>query len=161
MDWDLTSYFSEFNAPDYQEFKATLLTDLEQLSVDLDRLEEITEGKRSHWALWICQLEDLESRFEHLGSYLSCLNAADAHKDEYQQEEALHQENSAGLSTINARFGGALGRASETVFNSQVNDPKLVDAGFLLQEKRNLAQFQMDDASEALASEMNIHGISA
>jgi hypothetical protein len=58
MDWDLTSYISEFNAPDYQEFKATLLKDLEQLSVDLDRLEEITEGKRSHWALWICQLED-------------------------------------------------------------------------------------------------------
>ena len=161
MDWDLTSYFSEFNAPDYNGFKAALVADLKRLSSDLDRLKEITSDNRSHWAEWISQLENLECRYEHLGSYLSCLNAADATEEAYQKEEAWHQENSAGLSTIKARFNGVLGRASETVFNTLVNDPALVDAGFLLQEKRNLAKFQMDDSSEELASELNINGISA
>jgi oligoendopeptidase F len=161
MDWDLTSYFSEFNAPDYKRFKATLVVDLEQLAVQLDSLNEITEDNTPLWAAWICQLENFVARQGHLGSYLSCLTAADANKDDYQKEEAAHQETVAGLNTINARFNGALGRASENVFDALVSTPDLLDAGFLLREKRNLARFQMDDVSESLASEMNINGISA
>lgn len=161
MDWDLSSYFKEFDGPDYRAFKQQWTHDLNQLAVQLDSLGSISAENRTEWAAWICRLEDLEVRDGHLASYLGCLNAADAENESYQKEEALHQENSTGLKTLHARLNSALGRAEAADLSALVAEPALAGAEFMLRQMCKQARFQMDDDAEALAAALNVNGIQA
>jgi len=161
MDWDLTSFFAEFNSQDYQTFKADLLSDLDQITKELASLETIAGENLKAWAKWIGEWEDLSTRYGHLGSYLECLTAADAHDEHYAKEEAWLQENSTGMKSLGARFNTILGQANEEEFKTLIQEPKLQGAEFHLIKSRKEALFQMDDEAEALASELNVNGINA
>ena len=113
MDWDLTSYFEEFDGRSYQHFKAVLLENLSTLRAALEAQKSLLENSLDSWAGWISDVEDLDARFGHLSSYLGCLNAADAENEAYQREEAWLQEHKAGLTTLYARFNRLLGKADE------------------------------------------------
>ena len=161
MDWDLTSYFEEFDGRSYQHFKAVLLENLSTLRAALEAQKSLLENSLDSWAGWISDVEDLDARFGHLSSYLGCLNAADAENEAYQREEAWLQEHKAGLTTLYARFNRLLGKADESIFERLLTIPSVKEAAFSLRERRKIAQFQMDDQSEALATELNINGINA
>ena len=161
MDWDLSSYFKEFEGADYQAFKSQLTADLAQAARELATLPALSEDTGSTWTLTIETLEDLTSRFGHLSSYLGCLCAADATDERYAREYAWLKEQYAGLITLNAQFNGQLGKTDEEAFSQLTEQPALSDAAFYLSECRTKAQFQMEDAAEELASELNVNGINA
>ena len=161
MDWDLSSYFEAFGGPDYQAFKAGLTEDLQQLTSDLAQLGDLSGENNSIWTQFTERLEDLTSRFGHLSSYLGCLCAADATEEGYARDYAWLKEQSAGLHTLIAQFNSRLGQTKDSEFNQFIAQQKLQDAAFYLSECRTRAQFQMDNAAEDLASELNVHGINA
>ncbi|MDG2169947.1 MAG: M3 family oligoendopeptidase [Opitutales bacterium] len=161
MDWDLSSYFKEFNGPDYQAFKADLLRDLKQATDNLTQLDNLSDSNSEAWTRIIEALEDLSSRFGHLSSYLECLCAADATDDGYSAEYAWLKEHAAGMNTLNAQFNSLLGQTSDEAFAKLTSIPELEDAAFYLAECRSKAQYQMEDAAEDLASELNVNGINA
>lgn len=161
MDWDLTTYFDEFDGNSYRSFKDRLIEDLKDLTDALETLKHVSDETLEQWADWMGQLEDLDARFGHLGSYLECLNAANAEEEAYQKEAAWKQEQSAGLKTLYAKLNRILEKTDNDTFEKLVNLPSNRDAAFFLHERRKLAQFQMDDQSEGLATEMNINGINA
>lgn len=161
MDWDLTTYFDAFDDESYRSFKDRLIEDLKDLTDILQALKHISNETLEKWAVWIGQLEDLDARFGHLGSYLECLNAANAEEEIYQKEEAWEQEQSAGLKILYAKLNRVLEKSNNDTFEKLVCLPSMKDAAFHIRERRKLAQFQMDDQSESLATEMNINGINA
>lgn len=161
MDWDLSSYFKEFNGPDYRAFKADLLRDLKQATDTLSRLDHLSDRNAEAWTQTIEAIEDLSSRFGHLSSYLECLCAADATDDRYSGEYAWMKEHAAGMNTLNAQFNSLLGQTSDEAFSKLRGQPELEDATFYLSECRSKAQYQMEDAAEDLASELNVNGINA
>ncbi len=161
MDWDLCSYFKEFDGPDYQTFKAELLRDLKQAKDDLSQLDNLSDSNSQAWTQVIGVLENLSSRFGHLSSYLECLCAAAATDDRYSGEYAWLKEHAAGMNTLNAQFNSLLGQTSDEAFFKLRSQPELEDAAFYLSECRSKAQYQMEDAAEDLASELNVNGINA
>ncbi len=161
MDWDLTTYFDEFDGNSYRSFKDRLTEDLKDLTDTFETLKRVSNETLEKWADWMGQLEELDARFGHLGSYLECLNAANSEEEAYEKEAAWKQEAIAGLKALYAKLNRILEKTEDDTFEKLANLPSMKDAVFFLRERRKRAQFQMDDQSEALATEMNINGINA
>ncbi len=161
MDWDLTSYFPEFNGSDYNTFKTQLIQDLKDLDQNLTELGAITPDNLSDASEWICDYEQARAKLGHIASYLSCLNSADSANEAYQKDEAWFSEFAADFSKVDARLNSVIGRMDADTFAALLKEASLANAAFALEQKRYKSQFQMSDDDEALASEMNIHGLNA
>src|SRR5262245_22340188 len=88
MNWDLTSYFPEFNGPEMRQFKAALQEDLRALQKRAAALASLSPEIASAWEEILLGNEDVMRRMSHLGSYIGCLASSDARNEAYQQEEA-------------------------------------------------------------------------
>lgn len=160
MDWDLNTYFTEFNGPDYQAHKSSLLT-------KIDALVESILSTAMEWTghePWIRIIEDYEqvrSLHSHLGSYLSCLTAADSANDEYLREEAAFSELGARMSKLSDSLIRSIGQLKDEHFNELLDSPALEDAAYMLQEYRRQSSQQMPSDLEALAADLGVNGLSA
>jgi oligoendopeptidase F len=161
MDWDLTSYFTEFGSPIYTAFKAELtdtIVDLndrarELLSSDLPMLNE--------WETLINDYEHMLANYSHLASYTGCLNAADAKNDTYAKEESAFANISAALSKLSDKIIRGMGQLDEVSFEELATRERLEDAAFQLREFRAQAQQRMSGDLESLAADLGVTGISA
>ena len=88
MDWDLTSYFAEFDGPAMRQFKDELQRDLATAREQAAALAPLAEDNADSWEAVFLRTEELTDRLSHLGSYLGCLTAADARNEDYAREEA-------------------------------------------------------------------------
>ena len=90
MDWDLSSYFPEFNGPEMQQFKKELQEDIASLRDQAAALDPLNADNADAWEDVFLQYEKIIDRLSHLGSYIGCLSAADARNENYSQEEAAY-----------------------------------------------------------------------
>ena len=88
MDWDLTSYFAEFDGPAMRQFKDELQRDIATAREQAAALAPLAEDNADTWEAIFLLTEGLTDRLSHLGSYLGCLTAADARNEDYAREEA-------------------------------------------------------------------------
>ena len=88
MDWDLTSYFAEFDGPAMRQFKDELQRDIATAREQAATLAPLAEDNADSWEAIFLLTEGLTDRLSHLGSYLGCLTAADARNEDYAREEA-------------------------------------------------------------------------
>ena len=88
MNWNLDSYFPEFNGPEMVAFRQKLEEDLAAPLEHASGLPPLEPSSADHWESVFLADEALTSRFSHLGSYLGCLTAADAANEDYRREEA-------------------------------------------------------------------------
>ena len=161
MDWDLSSYFSEFNWPTYRAFKAELVESIENAESAARQLLEAGTANPGQWEAVIITYETIIGNYSHLASYLSCLNAADAANEAYQKEEAALADISAAKDKLSDKIIRGIGSMDGHVFSEMVESGRLEEAGFFLGEMRKLAMKRMSSDLEDLASDLEINGLSA
>ena len=76
MDWDLTSYFPEFNGPEMRRFKKDLQNDIASLHKESTALPSLHHESHALWDKLFLKNDDILSRLSHLSSYLGCLTPA-------------------------------------------------------------------------------------
>jgi len=161
MDWDLSSLFPAFGDSEYREFVASLTNDFKAMTARLDGLAALDANSLPGWTELLVDYEQLTARFSHLASYLNCLSAADASNDEVERERGLLAEFGAEKEKLDAHINSALGKADEAVFDQLLAQDALNGLTYPLERRRIDAQHLMDQAQEALAAELSIHGIKA
>ena len=112
-DWDMSAYFPEFGGPDYRAFRERLagdIADLQEVVATLAPMDEAPEA----WASFAARLEDLFARHRHLGSYLGCLQAADANDCEVEHDAAALSVSRGCRSRATVDFGRST-RAARSV----------------------------------------------
>ena len=88
MNWDLTSYFPEFDGDEYRAHRDSLENSLEQLGEDARKLGRIKTDNVDGWAALLVREEDIIREYSHLASYVGCLNSDDATNEAYKSEQA-------------------------------------------------------------------------
>jgi len=73
MDWDLTSYFPEFNGPEMRRFKKDLQKDIASLQKEATALPSLDHESQAEWEKVFLKNEDILRRLSHLSSYIGCL----------------------------------------------------------------------------------------
>ncbi len=155
--WSLESWFSKFGEPDYIDFKAALVCDVESLKSQAAALgSETTEIVRV-----INAFESLSDRLGHLSAYLGCLSADDANDEAVKADEAWISTLEAESTKLQASLCSALAALSDAAFATLLGDASLKSAEHAVKRMRYEGQHQMKSEMEALAADLNVNGLHA
>ncbi len=156
--WDLKAYFPSFNGPEMLKFKKKLAADISALQKKAAGLAPLSVKTAGDWEKLLLAAENAETRLGHIFSYVGCLEAAHADKDEYSAEDA----NLSALAAEYSKFGVDLLRAfkdvPDKVFAAFLKREKLRGAEHSLRRVREAAKRTMTPAEEKLAADLGVDG---
>ena len=161
MDWDLTSYFPEFNGPEMKEFKNKLREDIDSIRKESSKLSPLDAQNIDSWEKVFLDCEDLVTRYSHLRSYIGCVASADSLEEEHLKEEADMSVLGAEFSKLSSELLNSLKNADEDVFDSFTQKGSLASASYHLDRMREDSQRRMDQENEILAADLGVDGIGA
>lgn len=159
--WDLTAFFPEFDGAVYRQFKEALRCDLSAQLGAASALAGLTAANAATWSAVFCAQEGLAARLTHLGSYLSCLGAADAANERCKQEEAALSGLAAESTKLLTELARGFSAASEGDWSAFLAQPALTGAGHTLDRLRQDGRFRMSRAEERLAADLGVDGLAA
>jgi oligoendopeptidase F len=158
VQWDLTSFFPEFNGPAMQAFKQTLAGEAAEMQQQTKSLGVLITANADAWEAIVLKLEDCGARLGHLFSYVGCLTAAHADNEQYAQEEAGLALMAAEYNKVLVYLRQAFKDATEADFTSFCARPQLADVAYHLRRTREDATFTMEQELEMLATDLNVDG---
>ena len=159
--WDLERYFPEFDGPMMRAFKDEVDQDIERLKTSSSELTAFSGKTLYQWEALILIAEDVYSRLGHLSSYLGCLEAADAHNEAVSLSRAALVRQYAAFEKFEIDVLGVFKRAPKAVFGVFCERPNLREIAYYLKRLREKARTTMSRKEEALASDLNVDGLSA
>jgi len=155
--WSLESWFSGFGKPDYTDFKAALVRDIEAMKARTAALTSDTK----ELAHTINDIESLSDRLGHLAAYLGCLSADDANDEAVKADEAWISTLEAESTKLMASLRSKLAALSEEAFAAMLSDASLKNAEHAVKRLRYEGQHQMSAEMESLAADLNVNGLHA
>jgi oligoendopeptidase F len=155
--WSLESWFSGFGKPDYADFKAALVRDIEAMKARTAALNSDTK----ELARTINDIESLSDRLGHLSAYLGCLSADDANDESVKADEAWISTLEAESTKLMASLRSTLAALSEEAFAAMLADASLKNAEHAVKRLRYEGQHQMSAEMESLAADLNVNGLHA
>ena len=161
MNWDLQSYFPTFNGPEMTNFREALEADLAGLRGRAAALEALAEDNDSQWEAIFLDYQDLLARVSHLGSYVGCLTAADAHNEEYAAAESSFDLLGAEFSKLEVELLRGLRSANADLLVSFASRPAVAPFAFFIKRLHHRAQQTMSPDEEKLAADLAVDGIGA
>ncbi len=161
MDWNLTSYFAEFDGSAMRQFKEELQRDLAAVRRQAAALASLAEDNAEAWEAIFLLTEGLTDRLSHLGSYLGCLTAADARNENYAREEAAFALLAAESAKLYVELLRGLKDASDEIFAQFAQRPTLTDCIHFLRRQRLEAHRTMSPEQETLSADLGVDGLHA
>ncbi len=161
MDWDLTSYFPQFNGREMQQFKESLKKDIAALREQASALPSLNRKSVAQWSEVLEKNEELLVRLSHLGSYVNCLASADTRNEAYLKEEAAMSLMRAEFAKLRVELLRAVKEASDEVFSSLSKLDLFQGAQHYLYRLREEALHRMNRDEEVLATDLAVDGINA
>lgn len=161
MNWDLTSYFPEFDGPEMREFKESLKKEIETVRDKASSLAPLDGLNRSEWRDVFLKNEDLVTRYTHLDSYIGCLSAGDGLNENYLREEAEMSALGAEFSKLKVELMRGVKDASDEEFTALAESEGLSSSAYYLGRLREESQRRMGRENEILAADLGVDGISA
>jgi len=161
MDWDLTSYFPEFNGPEMIQFKQQLKDDINSIKERAGKLSPLDIDNQQEWEQVFLDSEDLTTRYSHLRSYIGCVASADSMNEDHLREEAEMSVLGAEFAKLSSELLNSVKDANDEVFNSFSEKPALRSASYYLGRLREESQKRMDQDNEVLTADLGVDGIGA
>jgi oligoendopeptidase F len=159
VEWDLTSFFTEFNNQQMQAMKQKLSEDIAELQKKASAAAPLSAETAPIWEEIILKSEDIDTRFGHIYSYITCLTAADAKNEEYAQEEGSLTRLIAEYEKFVVDILRAFKDAPDDVFDAFISRESLKGAEHPLRKIREKAKHTMTPDMEKLTAELNVDGL--
>ncbi|OGR60742.1 MAG: hypothetical protein A2X36_02595 [Elusimicrobia bacterium GWA2_69_24] len=156
--WDLGGFFPEFNGSKMRVFKNRLAADAARLQKEAARLAPLSAKTAGRWEKLILAAEDLDARIGHLGSYVACLEAADAKNEAYSAEKARLSELGAQYAKLDVDLLRAFKDAPDAVFAAFLKRKPLAPIAYSLGRLRERARRTMSSDEEKLAADLCVDG---
>jgi oligoendopeptidase F len=161
MNWDLNTYFSEFNGPEMKTFKESVDNDISKYLEKASSLEALDKENADKWEEIFIKSEDISARLSHLGSYIGCLSAADARNEEYLKEEANMALFWAKFSKLDIEMLRAIKKAPKNVMKSFIDRKIFTGIQYFLERMYEESKRTMTPEKERLSTDLGVDGISA
>ena len=161
MNWDLTSYFPQFDGAEMRRFKEALRRDIALLKDRAASLLPLNDENASGWEDVLTRNEALTRRMSHLSSYVSCLAASDGRNEDYLKEEATLASMRAELAKVRVELLRGVKETPDEIFASFIAQHSLDGAQNYLKRLREEARRAMSTEKEILATDLGLDGIQA
>jgi len=161
MNWDLTSYFPQFDGAEMRRVKEALRRDIALLKDRAASLLPLNDENASGWEDVLTRNEALTRRMSHLSSYVSCLAASDGRNEDYLKEEAALASMRAELAKVRVELLRGVKETPDEIFASFIAQRSLDGAQNYLKRLREEARRAMSTEKEILATDLGLDGIQA
>lgn len=161
MDWDLSSYFPQFDGPEYRAFVTTLNAATQALLTEARALPPCEGTTKEAWIQVLLSYERISADWTHLRSYVGALSAGDATDERYRKHEGRLSQDAATLQKLEVELLRGLGGASEAAFEALRAAPALHGAEVALDRLRHRARHSMSPELEGLAADLSVVGFEA
>ncbi len=161
VNWDMTSFFPEFNGPEHLAHTDAVNAGIEALGRQAQELGPITQDNIPGWMELFLLDERVMAEYSHLACYIVCLSSADAANEAYSQADAMLSQIGAAFSKAMAPVMAALRDVPNETFEELLACKPLAGAGYSIRRLREEAARTMDPELEILAAELGVDGISA
>lgn len=161
MDWDLTSYFPEFDGEEMRDFKAALEGDIRVLLREAAEIPVLASDTFAPWEAVVLRAEEIQARLSHFSSYVGCLGSADSRNEGYRREEAWLARLRAEFAKVNIEFRRAVKHCPEEAFSTFVRREALAGAKRYLDRLREESERTMAPEKETLAADLSVDGLQA
>lgn len=161
MNWDLSSYFPQFDGPEMRQFRDALHRDLAAVQEEAAPLAPLNAVNAAEWEKVFLRSEDLVRRLSHLESYIGCLCAADSRNEAYQKAEAEMARMGAEFEKLEVELFRALKGVEEEVFSAFVSREAFEGMRYYIERLRQRAAWTMSREQERLAAELGVDGLNA
>jgi len=161
MNWDLTSFFPEFNGKEMKSFKKTVEKEIAEFSEKAGALSPLDAKNAGMWEEIFLKSEEIMARLSHLGSYIGCLAAADAANEEYQKEEAHLALLAASFAKLEIELLRAVKETPDDAFQSFTQRQGLREIEYFLGRMREESHRTMTPEKERLAADLGVDGVTA
>lgn len=161
MNWDLKSFFDEFNGAAMEDFRRQLESDIEAWTAKGAALPALNGRNGSKWEEIFLKCEEIVARFSHISSYIGCLSACDARNEEYSKAEADMALLGAKISRMEIELLRAIRDTPDKAFESFIARKALKDVRHYLNRMRFDARHSMTPEMERLATDLGVDGIGA
>ena len=161
MNWDLTSYFPQFDGAEMRRFKEALRRDIALLKDRAASLLPLNDENASGWEDVLTRNEALTRRMSHLSSYVSCLAASDGRNEDYLKEEAALASMRAELAKVRVELLRGVKETPDEIFASFIAQHSLDGAQNYLKRLREEARRAMSTEKEILATDLGLDSIQA
>ena len=159
--WELSDFFDEFQYPAHRDFDKQLNSDITVLQKRFEQMGRLRRDNLADWETLLLASEDAGCRLEHLTSYLHCLAAAHADREDYDLALAALERLRAEFGKIEIGIVQAFRDLDTDTWDLLTGRPQLKDIAYALERYRQKAEFSMSSAQEALASDLGVDGIQA
>ena len=159
MNWDLKSYFPEFNGAEMKEFKKILVSDLNAILDLAKSLKDISPENLENWEKVFMSGEELSKKYSHLRSYVGCLSAADGNNEEYLKEEADMIVLGSRFEKLGVEILGKLAVADPNTIERLKALECLKTSSYYIDRLFEESRKRMSDEKEVLASDLAVNGI--
>lgn len=161
MNWDLRSYFPEFNGSEMKEFKGSLTSDIDRLMNLSESLDDLNEGNFGKWSEVLTGYEGLVKRFSHIRSYVACLTSVDSNNQDYLKEEADLSRLDSDLEKIEVEILRAFKGANEQIVERLGNTDVLKGSSYFINRLKTQSEYRMTREKEILTSDLGVDGINS
>lgn len=161
MNWDLTSYFPEFQGSEYKEFKENLSAGIKSLDERASVSDPLCVENLAFWKDVFLETEKFISQYSHIRSYVGCLSASDSNREDYLREEAAISLLGSDLEKLEVQLQRALRDVDEDLISEFASLPDIESASYYVRRVWRNSRFTMSAPKEILASELGVDGISA
>ncbi len=159
--WDLTSYFPEFDGEAYRVHRDALEAGLAALGEDATALGTISTENAPAWAALLVREEDLMKDYSHIASYVGCLSSDYAQNEGYKREQARMARIGAMYQKAMVPVVAAMRTVEDEAFEALTACESLSGARYSLERAREDAHRSMAPELEMLSADLGVDGISA
>jgi pepF/M3 family oligoendopeptidase len=161
--WDLESIFpGGSESKEYASFRESIKRDIETLKTEYSGLPlELNDSSRDSWVDFILKVQNLLERVHHGMSFSHCLISQDVNDTKGHQivgEMDLYYSEYEKLMVALEAFSK---RQSDKEWNRLIENDRLKQFSFFLNEMRQIARMKMEPELEAFATDLAVNGYHA
>lgn len=157
--WDLSSYFADFDSDERREFEAALSRELAALTARAGALDPLDDATAASWEKLVLDYEEISRRYSHISSYVGCLSAADGTSEAYALAEGRLSELRTALEKVTVELRRGLTPASDEAFASFTAREVLRTAAYALGRLRKEGRESMAAELESLSADLSTFGM--
>jgi len=159
--WDMTAFFPGIDSNEYRAYCDQLGAACSELERRAAELGQITEDNCSDWITVLLDAELLDRDTFDLSVYLTLMHSADTGDQEVGREYARIGSFQAGFRKAMLPVASALREASDEQFIALVGDAELGPVRYKIELMRTDGRHTMAPGLEALAADLEEHGLYA
>ncbi len=161
--WDLDSIFpGGSSSREYEQFRKEIKEDLDAFKNEMEKLPpELNDSNRKNWIDFLVRLQKLSARIRQASAFVHALVSQDVNDEAAHKIYGEVDVFNSRMEKLMVSLEAFAKRQNDTEWQKLVENDRIGDSAFFLNELREMAKKKMEPEFEALVTDLAVNGYHA